>query len=191
MKKPIYLLACAIVIAMNADGQQVGTDQKLGSGIKNYSTYQFSDELDKIPQDAVFIGPNNVVVFNNESTRSNIKEAIRYELSAKGYKMVEKSPDFVVTFIVLEKPAELTTYNGYRLIHNGMDTVRTKENVEEVEVKPGTLLVSFVDFQTGKEVWQGYASGILKSDMVNDRSKIRNAVKSIFDEYQYGPLARR
>lgn len=191
MKKIIYLLPMLLFMATTTSAQQVGTDQRLGSGIENYKTYQFSADIDKIPQDAVFVGPNNVVLFNNETTRSKIKEAIKYELDAKGYKMVESNPDFVVMYMVLEQPAELVTYNGYRLIDNGMDTVRTKENVDEVNVKPGTLLLNFLDFDTGKEVWRGYASGVLQPNMVNDQAKIRSAVRSIFSEYDYGPLASR
>ncbi len=189
MKKFFYVLPAMLMMAAVTNAQQVGTDQKLGSGIRNYHTYEFLQEIEKIPNDAVIVGPNNVIVFNNETTKSNIREAIRYELDARGYKMAVKNPDFVVSFTVLEEPAELVTYNGYRLVNNGKDTVRTKENVEEVDVKAGTLLVSFLDPDTGNEVWRGYASGALTPDMASDQSKIRHAVSSIFSEYKYGPLA--
>jgi len=191
MKRFIHLLAILLLTASVGKAQDVGADRKLDAEIQNYRTYVWSSDVNKIPNDAVFVGPNNVVVFNNETTRSNIKEAIQYELDARGYKMVQNDPDFIVSFIVLERPAELTTYNGYRLLYNGLDTVRTKENIDQVTVEEGTVLVSFLDFDTGREVWRGYASGILKPDMVNDQSKIRSAIQSIFEEYKYKALAQK
>lgn len=185
MKKIAFLLSFFMLGGLVTQAQEVGTDHELHSNIENYKTYSWSKDIDQIPSDQVFVGKNGVLVFNNESTRSKIKDAIQYELSARGYKQVDNNPDFLVTYMVLEQPAELVTYEGYQTLYNGMDTVRTEENVQRTQVESGTLLINFIDFKSSKKVWQGYASGSLKPEMANDDAKVRGAISSIFSEYQY------
>lgn len=185
MKKILFLVSFLFVAVALTYAQNVGTDRELNTAIRSYQTYAWSSDIDQIPKDAVFVGPNGVMVFNNTSTRSKLKSAVEYELSARGYKQSQNNPDFLVSFIVLEQPAEIITYDGYRLLYNGLDTVRTEENVDQTQLQAGTVMVSFVDRNTGKMVWRGYASGALNTDMINDESKVRSAISSIFSEYQF------
>jgi len=47
-----------------------------------------------------------------------------------------------------------------------------------------TLLVSMADRESGKVVWQGFASGLIENDaFIKDEGKIREAVNLIFEEY--------
>lgn len=188
MKKAILFLAFVLFIAGTTTAQTVGTDRSLNANIKAYKTYSWSQNIDQIPSDQIFVGPNGVLVFNNESTRNKIKEAIQYELSTKGYQLVNSNPDFVVNFVVLEQPAELVTYNGYTLLNGGMDTVRTEQNLDQTRVASGTVLINFVDFKTSRQVWQGYASGALNPNMINSTTDVRNAISSIFDKYPFDAI---
>lgn len=185
MKKILFSTGILILMTTAVAAQKVGTDKDLNASIKEYKTYAWSKNIDQIPKDKIFVGPNGVLVFNNVSTRSKIKDAIHYELDARGYKLNEADPDFIVTYQVTEQPADITTYNGYVTINGGLDKVRTPDNVQKTHLKPGTVLIDFVDAKTSKQVWQGYASGILKPDMINDQSKVRGAVASIFSKYRY------
>ncbi|HEV7333185.1 MAG TPA: DUF4136 domain-containing protein [Flavisolibacter sp.] len=185
MKKLALFTGILFSLSQATQAQDVGTDRELDANIEAYQTYDWSNKIDQIPTDAVFIGPNGVTVFNNETVRSKIKASVEYELGARGYKQTEQNPDFIVHFDVLEQPAEIITYNGYRLLHNGLDTVRTEENVDETSVAAGTVMVSFVDKKSGEMVWRGYASGILKPDMINDETKVRSAISSIFRDYNF------
>jgi hypothetical protein len=191
MKK--LLLAAAAVIGLNTavNAQDVGIDRELDAGMEQFRTFAWSEKIDQIPTDAVFIGPNGVVVFNNQSTRSRIKAAVEYELSARGYQPASGSePDFIVTFSVLEQAAEMMSYDGYELVSPGTDTVRTQDNIDRVRVEPGTVVVNFIDRESGRMVWRGYASGILNADMINDENRVREAVSSIFREYRFRAAER-
>jgi cellobiose-specific phosphotransferase system component IIB len=185
MKKIALLTSVLFSLCLSTRSQDIGTDRELDANIEAYQTYDWTNKIDQIPTDAVFIGPNGVTVFNNETVRSKIKASVAYELSARGYKQTEQNPDFLVHFDVLEQPAEIVTYNGYRLLYNGLDTVRTEENVNQTAVEAGTVMVNFIDKKTGEMVWRGYASGILKPDMINDETKVRSAISSIFGEYRF------
>src|SRR6478609_7622827 len=152
MKKILLFLAVSLLFSLFTSAQQVqvGGDNSFTAPIKDYKTYAWSNQIDQIPHSAVFVGTNGVLVFNNESTRSKLKNAIQYELDAKGYQHVSSNPDMIVLYRVLEQPATLTTYNGYQMYDNGLDSTRTPQNVEQTKVDAGTLMINIVDAKTSK-----------------------------------------
>lgn len=175
----VMLFACttakAPVVAKNAD---------ISADFKSIKSYSWTQDIDNIPKDAMFIGPNGIYIFNNESGRKMIKDAIQYELDSRGYVMNKNNPDMLISFSVLEQPASLRTTNGYVTLSSG-EEMRTEDNVSYTDVKPGTLLINFVSTKNNKQVWQGFASGILQADQMRDESKVRQAVSSIFSEFKY------
>jgi hypothetical protein len=95
--------------------------------------------------------------------------------------MVETNPDIFLSFIVLEQPASLRTTQGYVTVWSG--EVRTEDNVSYTDIKPGTLIINIT--KNDKQIWQGFVSGILKAEEMNDQSKVRNAVSIIFEQFSY------
>ena len=182
MKKTIVFLACSLFYLASQAQVQVGADNSFKTSLNEFSTYGWSSAINKIPSSKIFVGPNGVLVFNNNSLREKIKNAVAFELSAKGYKKDETKPGILVMFRVTEQPGTLTTYNGYQTI-DGFDKVRTPQNVEHTKIDPGTLMITLVDAKSDKVAWQGYASGILKPDMINDNMKVREAVSDIFQKF--------
>jgi Domain of unknown function (DUF4136) len=162
----------------------VGKNADVTADFKDIKTYDWSADIDNIPKDAIFVGPNGVYVFNNESTRKMIKDAMLYELDSRGYTRSTTNPDMLISFSVLEQPARLRTTNGYLTLPSGQN-VQTGDNVTQTDVKPGTLIINFTNAKTGKMIWQGFASGILQADQTNDQAKVRQAVSSVFNQFKY------
>ena len=186
MKKLIlFILSAVFCVAVKSQNVVVGADNSFKTSLNDYSTYAWSKNIDQIPSSGIYVSPTGVYVFNNESVRSKIKDAIEYELSAKGYKKDETNPDLLVLFTVTERPGTLRTYNGYQMVNSGADSVRTPQNVETTNVDAGTLIINIIDAKSGAVAWQGYASGILKPGMLNDESQVRQAVASIFSKFDY------
>ncbi|WP_423147744.1 DUF4136 domain-containing protein [Rubrolithibacter danxiaensis] len=183
MKKLLFLtLFIGLVSAGQA--QVVDANKALDASISSYKTYDWIANIDKIPDDKIFVGPTGVLIYNNESGRKMIKDAIMYELDARGYKKTEGDADMLLSFMVLEQPGKLRTYNGYQVVSMGSDTVRTPENVQWTNIKAGTLIINITNNQN-KMVWQGFASGILTPGIMKDESKVRQAVSSIFRKFKY------
>jgi len=188
MKKAISYLSVLLMFAffMQACSSSkmpiAGKNKSPNADFKDIKTYAWTSDIDNIPTDKVLIGSNGVFIFNYESSRKMIKEAIQYELSAKGYRMVETNPDMLLSFIVLEQPASLRTTQGYVTVLSG-EKVRTEDNVSYTDVNPGTLIINMN--KTDKQIWQGFVSGILKADEMNDQSKVRNAVSTVFKQFSY------
>ena len=166
----------------------VGKNAEVSADFKDIKSYNWTADIDNIPKDAIFVGPNGVYIFNNESGRKMIKEAIQYELDSRGYVMNSSNPDMLISYSVLEQPASLRTTNGYVTLSSG-EKVRTEDNVTQTDVKPGTLIINFTNANTSKMIWQGFASGILQADHMKDESKVRQAVSSIFKEFKYNNKA--
>lgn len=162
----------------------VGKNAVLNENFKSIKTYSWTADINKIPNDRIFIGPNNVYIFNNESGRKMIKDAMQYELDARGYKMSTNKPDMLVSFSVTEQLGKLPTANGYVTLSSG-EKVRTKDNISYTDVKPGTLIINFIDAKTNSVIWQGFASGILHADQVSNETKVREAVSSVFSRFKY------
>lgn len=91
MKKTILLIFSVLFcFAVKSQNVVVRADNSFTTSLNNYSTYAWSKNIDQIPSDAIYINPSGVYIFNNESVRSKIKNAIEFELSAKGYQKNEK-----------------------------------------------------------------------------------------------------
>jgi hypothetical protein len=190
MKK--VLIASVIVVLMvlgqsctsSKKAPVVGKNSDITADFKDIKTYSWTADIDNIPKDAIFVGANGVYVYNNESTRKMIKDALQYELDSRGYKISVSDPDMLISYLVTEQPASLRTTNGYVTLSSG-ENVRTESNVTYTDVKPGTLIINFIDVKSGKMIWQGFASGILQPDQLNDEAKVRQAVSSVFSQFKY------
>jgi hypothetical protein len=188
--KKVFLLMTGLVIFMvmqsctaSKKTTVAGKNADITADFSNLKTYSWTTDIDNIPNDQIFIGPNGVYVFNNESGRKMIKDAIKYQLDARGYKMNSNNPDMLISFSVLEREGSLRTTNGYVTV--GGEKVRTKDNVTYTDVKPGTLIVNITNVKTGKMIWQGFASGILQADQMRDQAKVRQAVSSVFKQFNH------
>ena len=166
----------------------VGKNSDLSADFSNIKTYSWTSGIDNIPNDKIFIGPNNVYIFNNESGRKMIKDAMQFELDARGYKLDATNPDMLVSFSVTEQPGQLRNANGYVTLSSG-EKVRTEDNITFTDVKPGTLIIDFMDAKTKNVIWQGFASGILHADEMSNETKVREAVSSVFSQFKHNNKA--
>lgn len=184
--KKLFLFAISFASFFIANAQQVkvGADKSFKASVNGFKTFAWSSDIDQIPGSAIFLAPNGVYVFNNESTRERIKKAIKFELNAKGFKETESNPDMIIVFRVSEQPGTLHTFNGYEKYDEGLDSTREPKNKETVKIKAGTLLINIVDAKSSMVAWQGYASGILSPDMINNNVKISEAVSDIFKKFK-------
>lgn len=185
--KNAFLFFLSFIFCYCARSQNVviGADNSFKTSLNDYSTYAWSQNIGQIPSGAIYVSPSGVYIFNNESVRSRIKGAIQYELGARGYKLEENNPDLLVLFTVTERPGNLRTYNGYQMVDNGADSTRTSQDATTTHIEAGTLIVNIIDAKSGAVAWQGFASGILKPEMVNDESQVRQAVASIFNRFNF------
>ena len=90
----------------------------------------------------------------------------------------------IVIFSITEQPGALLTKNGFQTFLGG-DENGTSTAMHPTKIDAGTLLINVLDAKSDKVAWQGYASGILKRGMINDKMKVREAVSSIFKKFHF------
>lgn len=164
-------------------GLTVGSDQRAEADISNFKTYNWISGVGDIPDDQIVIWTDGVLVFNNATTRKNIKNAIETQLQAKGFAKDTGSPDMLVSFIVLEQDGELRTYTREGYTYMGMGPMA--KDVKMVDVEAGTILVNLVDAESGSQVWQGFASDALEASDLEDESILNSKVNAIFDQFDF------
>jgi hypothetical protein len=113
-----------------------------------------------------------------------IRDAVKAEMLGLGYQLQSQEPDLIVNFRVFDKPVTLKGYEGYGTAYWSDQRYREASDTASYKVEAGTLLVSMADRESGKVVWQGFASGLIENDaFIKDEGKIREAVNLIFEEY--------
>ncbi|MEK6482458.1 DUF4136 domain-containing protein [Catalinimonas sp. 4WD22] len=188
--KKLTIICSLIFFSTSAFAQDAESVQNLDAALKSYSTFDWVSDIEDIPSDKAFVGPEGVLIYNNESTRSMIKEAIVTNLQSKGYTQSESDADMLLGFQVLEQEADFKTYTGYETIYMGLDTVRAEDNAETVTVGPGTLIINITDKESGKVAWQGYAPGALNTETAKNEESIKSAVSEILSEFDYSAYGK-
>ena len=122
---------------------------------------------------------------NDLILKSQIRDAVNSELQGLGYqKATSGKPDMLVNFRVFEQPTTLRGFEGMGEDYWSGTQTRTSDDRTEYKVKGGTLMVNFVDVDSGEVIWQGFASGLIDNGkFVKDEGKVREAVNLIFDEF--------
>jgi hypothetical protein len=165
---------------------KVASDQRTNADIADFESFDWVSDIDEVPGNQIFVGSKGVLVFNNNSTRKTIKETIETQLDAKGFDRDRQDPDMLVNFKVLEEDTELRTYirDGYSYVGEGP----VGRNVEMVDVKAGTVILNFIDAETGQQVWQGFSSGALEESDAKDAGTLKAKVDALFDQFDFSPF---
>ncbi len=124
----------------------------------------------------------------------HFKSAVDTEMSARGYRKVDKDPDLLVNFYAnAEEKADVRStprptfgvglgYYGYRGGLYGAWPLYY-EDVDTVRYHVGTANVDVVDARRKQLVWEGVAEGRLSKDvMQNPEPAIRAAVHQLFEK---------
>ena len=115
---------------------------------------------------------------------SEIQDAIRRQMKARGYKVAAESPGLLVSYSLIREKVD---YKGYfqpsldRWVNHfdNDDVYKT----QQFRFGNGMILVSLLDAESSKLIWRGYASGVFGQKISKPINYYRNVVRSIFDQY--------
>lgn len=174
-------------IATFAFAQKTYTDKKKKVDLSEYRTYEWVFSKEIIPENHVFVDGSMMLIYNNMSSNKHVKDAIDTQMLANGFSQDSENPDMLVNFQIFEKPTELRTFklnNKQDYLGFGPRSMTTKM----VPVEAGTILVNFIDAETGIHVWQGFASGAFDVADLKDISNLEAKVISIFNDWDFDPF---
>jgi hypothetical protein len=200
MKLFNYIIAFFVVTAFAASmafaqsgNVTVASDKSLTADFSQYQSFDFARQ----------ISDDQIQVFFLEDAilKAKVKEAVEYELEARGYGHTTESPDLIVNFQILDEPTEFTGYTGVFRDENYWGSnemrkdaiglvpeaeVRSSEDQTTYQLNEGTLMVHLVDADSGELIWQGYASGVIdKENPLKEENSVKKAVSLIFQTYDW------
>ena len=178
----LVALAAAVLLAACATGPRVSTDYDPGADFGQYRTWGFYDPI--------------AMEESGYSTwiSDRIKDNVRREMEARGYRYQEDDPDLLVNFqgIVREKTnvwsVPRTDYHwfysyrrrAYFAVPYWYDETQVNQYTE------GTLTVDLVDADRNRMVWTGAAIGrVVKRTPQEKAAEVDTAIASIFAQYPY------
>jgi hypothetical protein len=111
----------------------------------------------------------------------HIGKEIKSEMESLGYTYTETNPDLIVIYRILDEPGTLTRIEGSRA------SGTPDPSLEQFEAEAGTLMVSIMDRETSKVVWQAFVSGLKDSDnkFTSDETQIKAAAEILFDRFDH------
>jgi hypothetical protein len=186
--KFFYVLAFAgLFMAGCATRAYVERDESVN--FSKYQTYAWVDTQEDIN--------DTVRTKVSDLTERQIRQAVNTELTKAGWKEVNNRPELLLTYDVLveksskensspvySRPQTRWYYNPYTRRWQSVyyPSQLLGYDVEEKQVREGTITVTIIDARTDKTIWQGWTT-----DEVNSRNlsgkEIQNSVKNIFRKF--------
>lgn len=171
------LMSVVFIISGHAQAIRVESDRALDTDFSKYKTFYWSSQADQWLDEGFYF-------LNDLTMKAMIRDAVKGELMGLGYELQSGNPDLIINFRVFDKPVTLKGYEGYGTSYWGDERYREASDTTSYNVEAGTLLISMANRESGKVVWQGFASGLIENDaFVKDEGKIREAVNLIFEEF--------
>lgn len=181
IKNLCLLCAAALVITSCGSSLKVSSDYDKAANFSGYQTFNF---------------------YNLKTTGSvsqmnadRIANAIRAQLTAKGFRETSNNPDLMVNAVTVLKDKQSvsasTNYYGYGGMYRpygywgGMGTTGYT-TVSTYDYKDGSLVIDIVDAKTNKVVWEGTGNKDIDKAPKNPEAAINEAVTKIMASFPPG-----
>ena len=175
MKNVSYLLILIVFSMVSCFGSKdylVESDYSYAGNFKKYKTFSFINQQ-RLDLDSLI--PEELIM-----------NTIKNRMSLLGYKHTEEKPNLLSGFRMYYNDFK---FNGWKqpeieiwLEEHGF----VKEQFDKVKynMQEGTLMILLVDRKMNKTVWQGYNSGLIDINTMENERFIKGSVRLIFDKYR-------
>jgi hypothetical protein len=175
MKKlsyPVILILVTLASCLGSKDYLVESDYSYSGNFKKYKTYSFIDQQ-RLDLDSLI--PEDLIM-----------SIIKNRMSLLGYKHSDDKPNLLIGFRMYYDNFK---FNGWKqpeievwLEEHGY----VKEQFDKVKynLQEGTLMILLVDRRMNKTVWQGYNSGLIDINSLENERFIKGSVRLIFDKYR-------
>jgi hypothetical protein len=180
-KSNLILFSLVLLMASCAPSLKVSYDFDKSIDFKTYKTYSFYN-----------LQTSGSV---SQLNADRIVNAIRAEMSKKGFTETSTNPDLMVNAVTILKDKQTTTastnYYGYGGMYRpygyygGMGATGYT-TVSTYEYKDGSLIIDVVDAKTDKMIWQGSGNKDIDKAPKNPEEVINAAVAQIMANFPPG-----
>ena len=157
--------------------------------LSNYKTFSWAVSKEDKDDDAA---PKTISL-----TEQNVRKAVNTELAKQGWREVKGNPDVLLSYDVLvektvkednnpvyTRPYTRYLYNPYtrRWLPLYYPSRFLGYRSDAYETREGTVTITMVDAQSGKQIWQGWTTDEVNSKNLT-KKEIQSSVKSIFRKF--------
>ncbi len=170
------LLAVGAVLALASCGVPIRSGGYFtpGLGVDGYTTFAWNQEADRTVGD-----PR---LDNNRFFEDRLHEAIEWELSLRGIRQGEGSPDLLVhhhlSLADHELVEEVIDESGY-------------SRTEVFAYEQGTVVVHLVDARTGQDFWLGWAQANVEPALAGPQNMERWVYDLVGEMFEDWPVPQR
>jgi hypothetical protein len=183
----IYLLAVALSAAMFALGgcspfTRIYAEEEPGANLFQYYSYKWLPNNGVLPGDSPQFRVSDVV-------ERKIRSAVDAHMGRCGYRLCDSGPDLLLHYHVVVQ--NRVYYQRDWECHEGSESHPRSycQRVKPVYFREGTLILDFVDAETGNQVWRGVAVGAVENMSAAELdARIEEAVRQIFKKYPIKPM---
>lgn len=180
---PFSLSLIAILLTLNACSPtyKVYSEEEPGVNFYKYRTYNWLD-------DKYVKRGNSGPEWLNERAENKIRSSVEAQMARYGYKPCEEKPDLMLHFHLVIKNELFYVQDWWCDESMGTEFGRCNR-LRPVNYQEGTLIIDFIDGETGGQVWRGAASGVLENVKPEEAdARIEEAVKLIFEKFPEKPV---
>jgi hypothetical protein len=139
----------------------------------------------------------------NDYDKMTIEGAIKNEMNQRGYKLVEKNGDLVIsTFVIIEEKTSYQSYNNHYAGWAGYGGgwgyygspgyygygMAGTSTIYSTDYNQGTLIIDIFRLKDKRLVWQGIASGEVQQDLEKRDKRLPMTISQVFRRY---PVAKK
>jgi hypothetical protein len=109
-------------------------------------------------------------------------DEIGNQMKLRGYQNSKEQPNLIVFYALFPSDVNLSVLQrSFR----GLGKENMNEELRRVKLRKGTLLLQFVENDSNRPIWMGYAAGIAAPEThIIDEKALRVATRQIFDNYR-------
>ena len=176
------ILTVLVLICSQASRAQQITVRSFKSGdvdFRGYQTFFWSAHAESQVDEGSYF-QNNLIL------KADIREAIHEEMEARGLMRSGSNADLLMNFRMFAEPVIIRGREGYGSRYWNKGEISLIDiGVNEIKIGAGTLIISLLEKDSGKLVWQGVASGLSEQATIDSEGEVRQAIQLILNQYSF------
>lgn len=174
MKKNYLLVVVALValVSCNRNSFQIGSA----------CHREIEDEVFKPNYQSFTTIEKQFTVVDSSYKFQAVIDEIGNQMKLRGYQDSKEKPNLIVFYALFPNDVSLSILQR---TFRGLGKESMNEELRRVKLRKGTLLLQFVENDSNRPIWMGYAAGIAapQTNVIDERSLIV-ATRQIFDNYK-------
>ncbi|MEA5427041.1 DUF4136 domain-containing protein [Arcicella lustrica] len=173
--KKIYLFAVVALLALASCNRN---SFQIGSACHR----EIEDEVFKPNYQSFTTVEKQFTMIDTTYKFQAVIDEIGNQMKLRGYEDSKERPNLIVFYALFPTDVNLSVLQrSFR----GLGKENMNEELRRVKLRKGTLLLQFVENDSNRPIWMGYAAGIAAPETHNiDEKALRIATRQIFDNYR-------